>query len=261
MRLPRLVLMVGLAVSLAVHVWLLRLPAVEPAPAPPPSVIPIVETELALLDPPPPEPVPDEPEPVLEPEPQPEPEPEPEPEIPPQPPMERVAEAPETEMETPGDYAGAKAGEREPDLRINWGSADEAQETLRTGEMVIVVLETGPNGPVIGQEVDLQEGAWQRQPYQPRGTTLYSNRLRVVDQVPAFNLVCRAIGLGVHERLAVLIPMRVERVLAAAQMEAAFRHGLAMRQIDSFAGRFTLRGGRLDFDITHVGSSERSATP
>jgi hypothetical protein len=247
----RVALVFGLALSLAVHVWLLRLPA-RPHPLLPPPVIPIVETELAMAEPPP------EPEPVVEPEPEPEAEPEPEP-LPP--PMEKVAEAPDTETETPGSYAGKTDGEREPELRINWGTPDEAHKALQAGDMVIVVLETGPDGPVIGQQVDRHEGSWQRRPYQPRGATVYSNRLRIVDQVPAFGIVCDAVGLGLHERLAVLVPMRVERVLESAQMAAAYRTGLALGQIDSFAGRFTLDDGKLDFNITHVGRSERSATP
>lgn len=257
MRMSRVALVFGLALSLAVHVWLLRLPTGAPTPLPLPPIIPIVETELAMAEPEP------EPEPQVEPEPEPQPqaEPEPEPELPAPPPMEKVAEAPDTELEAPGDYAGKADGAREPDLRINWGSAEEAQEALKVGAMVIVVLETGPDGPVIGQQVDLHEGAWVRRPYRPQGATVYSNRLRIVDEVPAFSLVCSAIGLGLHERLAVLVPMSVERVLESAQMAAAYRSGLAMGQIESFAGRFTLKTSGLGFDITHVGRSERSATP
>jgi hypothetical protein len=254
-RLSRVALVFGLLISVAVHVWLLRMPKHAELLLPPP-VIPIVETELAMNQPAP------EPETVVEPEPKPEPEPAPEPEPEPlPPPMEKVAEAPHTETEAPGDYAGKTDGAREPELRINWGTADEARSALEAGDMVIVVLETGPDGPVIAQQVGLDEGTWRRRPYQPHGATVYSNRLRIVDEVPAFDVVCDAVGLGLHERLAVLVPMRVERVLQSAQMAAAYRTGLAMGQIDSFAGRFTLDEGRLDFNVTHVGRSERSATP
>ena len=90
---------------------------------------------------------------------------------------------------------------------------------------------------------------------------MYSNRLRVVDRVPAFATVLETVRLGAQERLAVLIPMRVERVLESAQMKAAFGRGLVMKQIDNFAGRFTMRDGALAFDITHVGEIPRSATP
>jgi hypothetical protein len=50
-------------------------------------------------------------------------------------------------------------------------------------------------------------------------------------------------------------------MLGAAQLRAAFDRGLAMREIDNFAGRFAMRHGQLDFDVTHVGSINRSATP
>ena len=55
------------------------------------------------------------------------------------------------------------------------------------------------------------------------------------------------------------VPTHVERVLESAQLQAAFSRGLVMQQIDNFAGRFTLREGRLAFDITHVGQTGRSA--
>ena len=45
----RLALIVGLVVSVAVHVWLIRLPPGRTVP-PPPPIIPIVETELADMD-------------------------------------------------------------------------------------------------------------------------------------------------------------------------------------------------------------------
>ncbi len=50
-------------------------------------------------------------------------------------------------------------------------------------------------------------------------------------------------------------------MLESAQMQAAFHLGLAMAQIDNFAGRFTLHQGSLALDITHVGATGRSALP
>ncbi len=77
--------------------------------------------------------------------------------------------------------------------------------------------------------------------------------------MPAFGAANAAVNLRGEERLAVLLPMRVERTLASAQLEAAYNSGLVMKEIDNFAGRFTLRDGALAFDITHIGASERNA--
>ncbi len=187
----------------------------------------------------------------------------PQPEPMPQPELEKVAEAPATGVEEPGDLAGTSEEERhrDPELRINWGTVDEALAALDAGDMVIVVLRQGSGATQITQEVSLgDDGYWRRRAWVPRGATKYSNRLRIVDRVPAFEPVADDVRLGGEERLAVLLPMRIERVLESAQLAAAYQHGVPMQNIVAFAGRFTLRGGRLDFDITHVGS-ERSATP
>lgn len=261
MSASRAIFILGLVVSVAVHVWLLMLPG-QPATmqAVPPMVIPIVETELAQVD---------EPETTVAqadqtPAPEPEPEPEPEPQEAPQPPqpdLVKVAETPEAESMPQGDFAGEETGNKTPLLRIDWGTGDEALATLEAGEMIVVVLDgTGPQ-PLITQQVVFEDGDWQRRAYQPAGMKQYSNRLRIVEHVPAFDGVHRAAALGGDEHLAVLLPMRVERVLESAQMEAAYHRGLAMTQIDNFAGRFALRDGRLDFDITHVRENARSATP
>jgi hypothetical protein len=175
--------------------------------------------------------------------------------------MQKMAEPPKALAESAGDFTGDAEGSREPQLRIDWGSAQEALSTLDAGQMVVVVLGDAEGGPVVTQELEAADGSWRRRSFQARGTTQYSNRLRIVDQVPAFSPMRSAAGLGAGERLAVLVPAHVERMLGAAQLRAAFDRGLAMRQIEDFAGRFAMRHGRLEFDVTHVGSANRSATP
>ncbi len=245
---------VGLVVSVALHVWLMRIPAGPVALPPPTMIVPVVETELAELvepakpsiplpepvakEPPPPDPVP----PVEEPLPN----------------MTNVAEAPPTQTPDPGDFAGATKANGPPELRIDWGSGDHALDTLDAGDMILVVLDREGDRVVIGQKVVYDAGVWRRSPYRP-GATRYSNRLRIVDEVPAFGAANAAVNLRGEERLAVLLPMRVERTLASAQMEAAYNSGLVMKEIDNFAGRFTLRDGALAFDITHIVASERNA--
>jgi len=237
---------VGLVVSVAFHVWLMRIPAGPVALPPPTMIVPVVETELAeLVEPAKPLPVPDPmPEPVAQ---------------EPLPDLTKVAEAPPTQTSDPGDFAGATKAKGPPELRIDWGTGDQALDTLDAGDMILVVLDREGDRVVIGQKVVYDAGVWRRSPYQPAGTTQYSNRLRIVDQVPAFGAANAAVNLHGQERLAVLLPMRVERTLASAQMEAAYNSGLVMKEIDNFAGRFTLRDGALAFDITHIGASERNA--
>ena len=243
------VLIFGFLLSLAIHAWLLMLPARGAAKVPT-VVIPVVETELARVELPP--------EPWVE---RPEPEPEPEPEPAPRPPMKKVAETDKSDSDTPGDLAGDPEGRRSPSLRINWGTPEQALASLEAGEMIIVILGGGEPGPPITQQVSRDDGAWRRRPYRPAGATMYSNRLRIVDHVPAFEEVRRAIELRADERLAVLVPMRVERVLESAQTEAAIRHNVSIEQVENFAGRFSLNGGTLAFDVTHVGETPRSAMP
>ena len=251
---------IGLVISVALHVWLMRIPAGPVALPPPTIVVPIVETELARLDktePSIPEPAPDPtPEPIAQ-EPTP---PQPEPPVEePLPELTKVAEAPPTQTPDPGDFAGATKAKGPPELRIDWGTGDQALDTLDAGDMILVVLDRKGDRVVIGQKVVYDAGVWRRSPYKPVGATQYSNRLRIVDQVPAFDAANAAVNLHGEERLAVLLPMRVERTLASAQMEAAYNNGLAMKEIDNFAGRFTLRDGALAFDITHIGASERNS--
>ncbi len=271
----RAFLVVGLVLSVAVHVWVLSIPrGMTLREIAAPIIVPVVETKLAeLLRPEPkpqvevekvaaaepvPEPEPKQPEPAPEPEAKPEPAQVPEP---PHPELVKVAEPPEASVEEPGDFAGGDAERPAPQLRIDWGSDEEARAILDAGGMVLAVLDADGANPVITQQVFREETGWQRRPYQPGQTKLFSNRLRIVDHVPAFDAVCREVGLRSGERLAVVVPMRVERVLESAQMEAAFSRGLTMATIENFAGRFTLEGGRVAFVITHVGAIAGSVSP
>ncbi len=253
---------IGLVVSALLHVWLLMLPAKVAIPKL--VVVPVVETELAEVETPP-----VETEPVVQPSPQdraatPEPEPQtPEPPLEPlpQPPLVKLADASKSAVEEPGDFAGDADGRNQPQLRINWGTDEQALAALEVGDMVVVVLDAGQRSPRIKQHVTRESGQWRRRPFQPIGGTPYSNRLRIVDHVPAFDEMRRQVGIGDDERLAVLVPTHVARMLESAQLEAAFRHGLAVQHIDNFAGRFTLRRGRLAFDITGVRQAPGSAMP
>ncbi len=125
--------------------------------------------------------------------------------------------------------------------------------------MKVVVLQDGPEGamPIISEAVEQFEGVWQRRPF-ASAALLFSNNLRIVDGVPAFEQIGHEVGLRWPERLAVLVPRSVERLLQSAQLEAAFRKGLTMERIRSFGGRFTISDGALGFEITRVVEGESS---
>ena len=272
----------GLLLSVAIHAWLIMIPGggIATQPPAPTIVVPVVETELARFDQvqpepeaepeppatePPPIPEPPAPEPVEQvPPPKPEAESTPRPEPKPVTPVEsqlklvKVAEPQETPQQEPGDFGGQPDGRHSPQLRINWGTGDQALSAIDAGGMILAVLNGAGGDAVIREHIKNDEGIWRRTAYAPTGSTKYSNRLRIVDRVPAFDDVRRAINLRDQERLAVLLPLNVERVLESAQMEAAYNRGLIMNEIDNFAGRFTLRDGALAFDITHVGANGRT---
>jgi hypothetical protein len=300
----RLVFLIALALSTALHVWVIRHSGADEVARPPVPVVPIIE--LAPLAPPDQAPVPEpapEAEPVPEPEPEPEPEPLPEPDRKPEPAPEpqppapeplppvkpepepqpepepapepitppapaplpdlaRVAEPDAGTIAEPGDLPGRPLELRRPGLRIDWGSDAEAFAIVAAGHMKIVILDVADGGKTIRDEVAHSPNGWTRGPYQTLPSRTYANRLRIVDDVPAFEAVRAAARLGPRERLAVLVPVDVERMLESAQLGAAFAVGLSLDQIRGFAGHFTLSDGRLDFKITHIGKArERSGSP
>jgi hypothetical protein len=162
-------------------------------------------------------------------------------------------------IESPGDFAGDTRGLVRPTLRIDWGTPAHAQTTLRTGRMQLVILHGRGPTLAITHELEDEDDTWRRRAYQPSlGTTRFSNRLRIVDDVPAFRNIRAAARLDGRERLAVLVPVPIETLFETGQLEAAIRHGLALEEISSIAGRFTVdRAGVLAFEVTDVQERNR----
>lgn len=251
----RAVFAIGLLISTAMHVWLLRMPA-------PPSqeslsvaeVVEVVETALGRTDKPQPEPqalpppadeqaAPDRPAPG------------------PHQPLVRMAEPPQSPEPSAGDLTGADEGRRVPGLRINWGTDEEAAAVLAAGGMKVVVLNWKDPEPAFTHLVEQDGRTWRRQLWRISTGESYSNRLRIVEDVPAFNEVRGAAQLGADERLAVLVPTRVERMLDAAQLRAAFERGLLMEEVRDFGGQFNLEDGTLAFDVTDVALRTQPGEP
>ena len=208
-----------------------------------------------------------EPEEIVEPEPEPEPvieepEPEPEPEVeevkpeeipeplPPQ--IEEMFEkqAVETEVEEQGDFAQSQEGIKRPVLRINWGDQGEALKTLKSGGMRLVVYE-GEDKP-IDKEYVFRSGAWRLQRLNVNRMERFSNRLRIVKDVPAFMVIVNQRGWVEENELAVMLPREIERMLEEAQLSAASGQGLSLSEIHSFAGEFNLESKNLSFEVTAI---------
>lgn len=146
----------------------------------------------------------------------------------------------------------ASARTQGPELRIDWGDRAAVLKVLQVGNMKLAVLRNADPGPMIVDEVAPGGGAWSRAPYRQPASNRFSNRLRVVDDVPAFSDIRRAVRLRPDERLVVLVPSEVERTLQTAQISAAFKAGMTMESIRSFGGRFSIRDDRLEFEVSQI---------
>ena len=285
----RLWLLIGLLVSASAHAWLLR-PTDGQDPAALATraiaVVPIARPEPPANDPArgdadDPAPLEPEPEPTSEPEPEPEPEPaeprtpeplpepEAEPPSPPAPPSVSEDQTPSSgeasllddladttapladarpEFDAPGDFAGTPQGEARPVLRIDWGSPAEAAATLDAGGMrLIVVAEAGGRLDLVGEVRGFPARPLITSAAPPRG---YANRLRMLEDVPAFAGVARE--LPSDRRLAVLVPREVERRLRAKVMEVLFRSGLDASEVSHIAGRWRRGSTGVDLEVTHL---------
>ena len=166
--------------------------------------------------------------------------------------MEKLFEGPEAaEMEVPGDFSGASEGKVEPVLRIDWGDLRTALTIIKNGGMRLVVYE-GMSSPIDAEYI-LHEGQWVKQRLRVGRRERFSNRLRIVHDVPAFASVIGDKDWKEGDQLAVMLPRQVEQLLLKAQMIAASSKGLTMSGVHSFAGKFyVVDDNRLNFEVTAI---------
>ena len=255
----RIGITLGFILSLAAHVLLLwsAPPTVAPdaAAASSPGEPAAVEVVPVRREPareprrpaPPPKPA------DAAPSPPPAPEAEPEP-APPNPPMAPTHQPPPARDEKAGgDFAGRAAdAPATPALRIDWGEPKGIAELLRVGRMKLAVLDRRGSGQTITAEVRRGSSGWMVAPFQTPPGMRYSNRLRIVHEVPAFAAIRRSVELQPDQRLVVLIPETLERRLDRAQQDVARRRGLALAEVENIGGRFRLDADRLIFQVTRV---------
>ena len=259
----------GLVVSAVLHAWLLGLlspqvpprlreaaEAIRPVRVEPPPPRAEEPPQRPALAPEPPAAAQRDAEPAPEPAPEPDPEPASEPERPPrfEPLHEANADAPDPAAEPEaGDFAEASDAEADPAaLRIDWGTPENARRVLDAGRLRLIVISPDPDGGVRLEASAAWRDRWVRRPVPAGASAAYSNRLRIVSDVPAFAAARRQLDLSPRERLAVMVPRLIERKLASAQRVAAQRRGLTLDEVRSFAGRFELEGRHLAFAVTTV---------
>jgi len=148
-----------------------------------------------------------------------------------------------------GSFAGSRDGEHQAALRIDWGSSTEAMQVIRTAGMRLVLLDAGRN--IVAELVQDNRGQWVRRSGLGPAPVPYSTSLRIVDQVPAFRTVGGELSLG-QERLAVMVPMDMERAIETAKIKAATQRGLSPSEIEVFGGVFAVSGGSVSFTIDRL---------
>jgi len=145
-----------------------------------------------------------------------------------------------------GSFAGSSTGRQQPLLRIDWGSEAQATDVVQKAQMRFAVLDA--KHKMVAELIQDEQGQWHRQVGLTATMTTYSSSLRIVDRVPAFKSFCSAFLQGT-ERLAVMVPSKIERNIETAKISAAAQRGLSMTQIEIFGGAFAITGEAVAFRI------------
>lgn len=149
--------------------------------------------------------------------------------------------------EKSGDYSGRDDVEKRPELRIDWGTSQEAMSIVNAAGLRLVML--SGQGEILA-EISSEAGAWMRADGRHSDLSRYSNRVRIVDSTPAFRSAS-ALRRG-DERLAILIPLSIEHMLKTEQVKSAAIAGISASRIRSFYGRFHIENGRVAFAISEL---------
>jgi hypothetical protein len=148
-----------------------------------------------------------------------------------------------------GDFAGNSNGNEEPLVRINWGDVHSAMALLKSSGMRLVVYESDGS---VTQEVLPGSERFTLTTLAVKPSERYSDNIRIVDKVPAFAGIRTSLMLSSSRRLAVLVPVEIERMVETAKISEASRRGLSMKDIKVLGGRFDLAGGEVRFVIDKI---------
>ena len=155
-----------------------------------------------------------------------------------------MVESPGYEDLGPGE-GDLTEGKPMPMLKIEWGSPSQAKRIIDLSGMVLVVLD---RQTAIRKQVKLVAGRWVATPFTMNESD-FSNSLRVVTAVRAFQDAVQAAKPNPGELLAVLMPLNLERQIHSAQQSVANGAGLLLDEISSFHGRFDMGYSGLRFKI------------
>ena len=154
-----------------------------------------------------------------------------------------------------GDFAGNEDGKNQPVLRINWGTIAGTEQSIKTGKMKLVTL--GPGNTILNEVKKSDKGKWQRMPIRFNAADVYSDCIRVVDRVPAFQQLKSNLPLNNGEKLAVLVPVSLEKKIEQAKLIALANKGLGLKDVEIFGGRFAVNGSRIFFEIDKIQKRRR----
>ena len=152
-------------------------------------------------------------------------------------------------QDRPGDFAGQTDGIAEPVVRINWGSLNNAVSILNTSGMKLVIYESGGS---VKRQVVIGGTSVSVKPLHIEPTIRYCDSLRIVDNVPAFAAIKTSLKMLVGSRLAVLVPVDVERIIESAKIAEVSRRSLSLRDVKVLGGKFNVAGGKVVFIIEKV---------
>lgn len=152
-------------------------------------------------------------------------------------------------QDTPGDFAGQTDGIVEPVVRINWGSLNNAVSILNTSGMKLVIYESGGS---VKRQVVIDGTTVSVKPLHIEPTIRYCDSLRIVDNVPAFAAIKTSLKIPSGNRLAVLVPVDVERIIESAKIAEVSRRSLSLRDVKVLGGKFNVAGGKVIFIIEKV---------
>jgi hypothetical protein len=157
-------------------------------------------------------------------------------------------------VKTKGDFTGSQEGVDQPVMRINWGTPYDAERFLEIGKMKLIIL--GPDDTFKDEVKRSNSGNWQRAPIHYNSTIVFSNAIRVVDQVPAFEQIKKQLSLKAGEKLAVLVPITIEKIIETTKLTAVSKRDLTMNDVKTLGGHFFVLEDKIFFEIDRI--QERS---
>ena len=170
----------------------------------------------------------------------------------PQTPLHQTAQTPTTKQKKPGDFAGSNNDDapRMPRVRIDWGSPTQAMRFVQQAGIKLVVL--GAGGNRFSREVHLREGQYRLRPFRSEAGVRYANRLRVVHDVPAFRQVRQDLDLEAGNRIALLLPVAIDRQIQSAITRAAYAEGVLVPELQAVGLRLLHGADEPSFRVTQI---------